>query len=64
MPRGCYFLDIDWCLYCDDFCKFIEKEKCPYFFEHGLSTSKNCDDEEVYEIVANEIFQKDDKQQN
>lgn len=59
----CYFLDGDFCLYSNSFCKFIQKENCPYFFKHGLYISQNCDDEEVFEIVANEIFQKDDDNQ-
>lgn len=68
MPRGCYFLDIDWCLYRDDFCKFMQKENCPYFFDHGFYPYGFDDDQDDFELFEHEKFNNtnskdDDKQQ-
>lgn len=66
MPRGCYFLDIDWCLYCDDLCKFMRKENCPYFYDNGFYPAGFDDD--GFELFEHEKFNNtnskdDDKQQ-
>lgn len=66
MPRGCYFLDIDWCLYRDEPCKFLQKKNCPYFLDNGFYPAGFSEDD-GFELFPKEMFYKnckdDDKQQ-